>query len=182
MNVLKGLVLSLLSFLLFLSISIFGIAFTLSNTLLNPDFVVSEVDRIDASSLIRELTEEQLSSQIPSDLWFIEENIYNVISEQEPWIKERINAAIYSGYDFLLGRSDRLSMVIPLEPLKENLRESIWQAFMQSLPPQFSGLPPALVEQYFNQFYQEFAGQIPSEINFNESFIPPEAMSITTTF
>ena len=178
MNVLKSLVLSLLNFLLFLSISVFGIAFTLNKTLLNPDFVVAEVDRIDTSSLIRELTEEQLSAQIPSDLWFIKENIYNVISEQEPWIKEQINAAIYSGYDFLLGRSERLSLVIPLEPLKENLRESIWQTFLQSLPPQLSGLPPALIEQYFNQFYQEFANQIPPEINLNESFIPPEAMSL----
>lgn len=178
MNVLKGLVLSLLSFLLFLSISIFGIAFTLSNTLLNPDFVASEVDRIDASSLIRELTEEQLSAQIPQEMRFLKETIYNVISDQEPWIKEQVNAAIYSGYDFLLGKSERLSLVIPLEPLKESLRESIWQTFLQSLPPQLSGLPPALVEQYFNQSYQEFASQIPTEINLNESFIPPEAMSL----
>jgi len=47
MNFLKGLALSLLSFLLLLSLSIFGLALTLNQTILNPDFTISEVDRLD---------------------------------------------------------------------------------------------------------------------------------------
>jgi len=47
MNFLKGLALSLLNFLLFLSLSVFGFALTLNYTLLNPDFAVYEVDRLD---------------------------------------------------------------------------------------------------------------------------------------
>ena len=157
MNFLKGLTLSLLSLLLFLSLSIFGIAFTINNTLLNPDFVASEVDKIDVSSLIRELTEEQIGEQLPQEAQFMEEAIYDVISDQEPWLKEQVNAAVHSGYDFLLGKSERLSLTISLETLKESLRDSLRQTFMQSLPPQLSGLPQAQIEQYFNQFYQEFS-------------------------
>ncbi|MFC2066815.1 hypothetical protein ACFLUO_07180 [Chloroflexota bacterium] len=177
MKFLKGLVLSLLSFLLFLSLSIFGIAFTINSTILNPDFVVSEVEKIDVSSLTRELVEEQIGEQLPQEVGFIKEAVYKVISEQEPWLKEQVNAAVYSGYDFLLGKSERLALVISLEPLKENLRDSILQAFIQSLPAQLSGLPQAQIDQYFDEFYQQIAGQIPSEFEVDESFVPPEIMA-----
>ncbi len=177
MKFLKGLALSLLSFLLFLSLSIFGFVFMLNNTLLNPDFVVAQVDKIPVASLIREITEEQINEQLPEEVWFLKETIYGIISDQEPWIKEQINSGIYSFYDFLLGKSERLSMVISLESLKEGLRDSLWQVFMQNIPPQLSGLPPAQMEQIFDQYYQQFSGQIPSELRFDESFIPPEVMA-----
>jgi len=86
MKVLKGLVLSLLSLLLFLSLSIFGIAFTLNSTILNPDFIISEVGKVDVSSLVR----EQIGTQLPQEAQFMEEAIYDVISDQEPWLKEQL--------------------------------------------------------------------------------------------
>jgi hypothetical protein len=54
MNLLKGLALGLLSFLLFLSLYVFGLALTLNYTLLNPDFAISEVDRLDIPLLAEE--------------------------------------------------------------------------------------------------------------------------------
>ena len=128
----------------------FGTVYMLNSTFLNPDFVASEVDKIPVASLIREMTEEQIGGQLPQEAEFLEETIYGVIADQEPWIKEQVNAGIYSFYDFLLGETDRLSLVVSLEPLKESLRDSMWQAFMQSVPPQLSGLPQAQIEQYFD--------------------------------
>ena len=61
MKILKGLALGLLSFLLFLSLSVFGFALTLNYTLLNPDFTIYEVDRLNIPSL----AEEWLGEQIP---------------------------------------------------------------------------------------------------------------------
>jgi len=177
MDFLKGLGVSLLSFLLFLSLGVFGTVYMLNSTFLNPDFVVSEVDKIPVASLIREMTEEQIGGQLPQEAEFLEETIYGVIADQEPWIKEQVNAGIYSFYDFLLGKSERLSMVISMEPLKESLRDSMWQAFMQSLPPQLSGLPQAQIEKYFNQYYLQLSGQIPSSFEVDESLLPPEVMA-----
>jgi hypothetical protein len=176
MKFLKGLALTLLNFLLFSSLAVFGMLFTLNNTLLKPDFVVAQVDKLPVSSLVREITEEQISGQLP-EAQFLKETMYNVISDQEPWLKEQLRTGIYSFYDFLLGETERLSLVISLEPLKESLRDSLRQAFRQNLPPELSSLPPAQVEQYFNQYYQEFSGQIPSELRFDESLIPPEVMA-----
>ncbi|MFC1908985.1 hypothetical protein ACFLXD_03915 [Chloroflexota bacterium] len=176
MQVLKSLVLGLLSLLLFLSLSVFGIAFMLKSTLLEPEFVVAEVDKIDISTLIKELTEEQISEQLPGEMLFLKEAMYGVISDQEPWLKEQVNAAIFSSYDFLLGKSERLSVTVSLESLKSSLRDSLWEIFQQSIPPELSLLPPDMIESYFDQYYQGFTGQIPSEFEFNESDIPPEVM------
>ena len=177
MNVLKGLVLGLLSFLLFLSLAVFGIAFTLNSTILNPDFVVSEVDKIEVSPLIREIAEEQIGELLPEEAQFLEEALYSIISDQEPWLKEQVSAAIYSGYEFLLGETERLSLIISLEPLKEGLRDSLWQAFTQSLPPELIDVPQAQIEQYFNEFYQGFVVLIPASFEVDESFMPPEVMA-----
>jgi len=176
MKVLKGFGVGILSFLLFLSLTIFGVAFTLNNTVLNPEFVVSEVDKIEVSSLTREIAEEQIGGQLPEEMLFLKEAAYNIISEQEPWLKEQVKAAIYTSYDFFLGKSKQLSLIISLEALKENLRDSLWDAFLQAVPPQLAGLPPAQLESYFDQYYQELAAQIPSSLELNESQIPPEVM------
>jgi len=177
MSFLKGLGVSILSFLLFLSLAVFGMVFTLNATLLNPDFVVAQVDKLPVSSLVREVAEEQIGGQIPPEAEFLEEAMYSAIAEEEPLIKEQVNAAIYSGYDYFLGRSERLHLAISLEPLKENLRDSLKQTFMQNLPPELAGAPPAMVEQVFNQYYQQFSGQIPSDFEFDESSLDTETLS-----
>jgi len=170
MKFLKGLALTLLSFLLFLSLSVFGFALTLNYTILNPDFVVSELNRLDISSLAGEL----LSQQIPQQGEFMAGAIDDVIADLEPWIKEQASTVIYSGYDYLKGKSQNLSLVIPLEPVKENLKDSLRKAFLQSPPPEFQRLPPAEQERYFNELYQNFARTIPSKFEFNESSLSPE--------
>ena len=177
MNFLKGLAISLLSFLLFLSLGVFGTVYMLNNTLLNPDFVSAQVDKIPVSSLMREVTEEQISGQLPGEAQFLEEAMYDAIAENEPWLKEQVNAGVYSFYDFLLGKSERLSVVISLEPLKESLRDSLWQAFTQNLPPELATAPPGMLEQYFNEYYQQFSEQIPSSFELDESLLPPEVMA-----
>jgi len=177
MKFLKGLAISLLSFILFLSLGVFGTVYMLNNTFLNPDFVSAQVDKIPVSSLVREMTEEQISGQLPGEAQFLEEAMYDAIAENEPWIKEQVNAGVYSFYDFLLGKSERLSVVISLEPLKEGLRDSLRQAFMQDIPPELSILPPAQLESYFDEYYRQFSAQIPSEFTVDESQIPPEVMA-----
>ena len=180
MNFLKALGATILTLLLFLSLAVFSTLFTLNNTLLNPDFIVAQVDRLDVASLAREVTEGQISGELPPEAEFLEEAIYSTITDNEPWIKEQVSAAVYAGYDYLLGKSERLSLMVSIEPLKENLRDNLWQIFqqnLQSLPPELAAAPPGVLEQYFNEFYQQFAEDIPSEFEFDESSIPPEVMA-----
>lgn len=181
MKFLKVLALVVLSLLLFLSLSIFGLALTLNYTILNPDFVVSELDKLDTPSLIKPLIKEQVREQLPPEAQFmaatINDTIDDAIDELEPLIKEQVNAAVYASYDYFTGQSEHLSVVISLEPVKESLRDNLREAFLQSLPPELKGLPPAEVERYFNEFYQGLTEEIPSTFEFNESSLSPEVLA-----
>jgi len=111
-NFLKGLVLALLSFLLFLSITIFGLAFTLKNTVLSPEFVTSQLDKFDTTSLAGELIRDQIRQQaIPEELGM---TLVNTITKLDPLVKEQVGAAAHSTYDYLLGKSQNLDLALIL--------------------------------------------------------------------
>ncbi len=46
----KGFAIGLLNFILFLCLCVLGVAITLNLTILNPDFVVAEMDKMDTTS------------------------------------------------------------------------------------------------------------------------------------
>ncbi len=178
MKFLKGLALSLLSFLLFLSLFVFGLALTVNQTILNPDFVVSEVNKLDMSLLVEEFLSEQIpSEQIPQGEELMAEVLEDTIADLEPWIKEQVSAGIYSGYDYLLGRSQSLNLIISTEPLKESLRDNLMPVFLQSIPPELARAPSAIKDAAFNEFYRQFSEQIPPTFDISQSLISPEVMT-----
>ena len=176
----KGFAVGFLNFLLALSIAALGLAFMLHSTILNPDFVISELDKVDAYSLVKEELIGQIPlEQIPEEAEFMTGAIDATFVELEPWIKEQVRDIVYAGYDYLLGRSESLSVVISTEPIKESLRDNLWEAIQESPPPELAGLPPAMVEQFFNQLYeQQITQYIPPTFKFDESLLPPEVIRI----
>jgi hypothetical protein len=172
MKFLKGFALFILGTLLYLSLSIFGYAFMLNQTFLNPDFVTSQVNRLDITALAGDI----LSQQVPSgEEELVGEALSETIADLEPWLKEQTAGAVNAFYDYLEGRS--LSLVVPLDPVKEGLRENLREAFLQSPPPELAGLSPAELEQYFNEYYQQISQEIPSTFELDESSIPPDVMA-----
>lgn len=172
MGLAKRAAIGFLGFLLFLSLSVLGLAFAMNRTVLNPDFVISQLDRLDVPSL----AEGMLIEQIPEEMGFMAGYLDDVVTDLEPWINEQVRTAVYASYDYLLGRTQSLSLVINMESIKQSLRDSLWQALVASPPPELQGVPPALVEQHFNEFYYEFSEQMPSTIEIDESVIGPEVM------
>ena len=92
-------------------------------------------------------------------------------------MEKQANAIIYHTYDYFMRKSQNLSVVISIEPIRESLRDSLLEAFLQSPPPELATLPSAIVGQAFNEFYQEFSERVPSTFKFNESSLPPKIMS-----
>jgi len=123
------------------------------------------------------LVEEMLIEQIPEGMEFMAEYVDDMVADLEPWLREQVSTIVYASYDYLLGRSESLSLVIDTGPMKESLRDSAWQAFLASPPPELQGVPPALVEPYFDEYYGEFSEQIPPTIEINQSVIGPEIMA-----
>jgi len=104
MKILKGLAIGLLSFLLFLSLSIFGIAFLLNQTILNPNFVTSQLDKLDVAALVEEIISEQEDEEAFSEE--LETALVNTITKLEAPVKEQLGVAIGETYDYLLGRKE----------------------------------------------------------------------------
>jgi hypothetical protein len=177
MKFLKGFGLAILGFFLSLSLILFGFVLTLNQTALNPDFVISQVDSLD----IPLLAEEVLSEEVPQEQEYMSELVVEVanetIAEQESWIKQQADIVTYAFYDYIEGRSQHLSVEIPLETVKESLRDNLWEAVLESPPPELAGLPPAEMEQEFNQFWSEFSEEIPSTLELDETSLDAEVMA-----
>ncbi len=176
MKFLKVLALILLGFLLFLSLSIFGVALMLNLTIFNSNFIVSELDELNISSLAKDLFHQQL---ILSES-YMTEAVDNTITELEPWIKEQIHTSIYSGYGYLLGKRQSLNLEIPLAPLKDSLKNNLREAILQSPPPELTGAPSTAIELYINEAQQAVDEMIPPRFELNESSLSPEVLSQLT--
>jgi len=93
----------ILSLLLFLSLSVFGPAFLVNRTVLNPSFVASEVNRLEIASLIEDSIAQQTPEELPPE---IGDSISKTITKLEPQLKKELNNIIYSIYDYLLGKRE----------------------------------------------------------------------------
>lgn len=163
----------ILSFLLLVSLSIFGIAFLINSTLLNPDFITGQVDKLDMNTIARNYVEEQIGKDMPQEAEFLNEALYDVVADQEPWLKEQMNQAVHAGYDFLLAKSDRIEISIPLDDLKANVRDSLWRTLQKYLKQDASLIPEDLLVPYLVDNFEELASKIP------EQLLPSEVIGLT---
>ncbi|MDP2729745.1 MAG: hypothetical protein Q8O55_04615 [Dehalococcoidales bacterium] len=156
MKFVKALSLSLLGFFLFLALSIFGLLYMLDSTLLKPEFVVAELNSLDASALAEELVDIESPPEVPN----FEQVINKTVADVEPVIKEELGSAIFSVYDYLLGKTDSLD-------LKSILRNTFFSAdFVSSVVDNtdISSLAGVFISQ-------QFAGSIPVEITNLDKYI-----------
>ncbi len=173
MNALKRAGTGFLSFLLLISLSVFGMMFLVNSTALKPDFVAAQVDKLDMTAAARDYADESISEESPQDVTFLKEAVYHVIADQEPWLKEQLDHAVYIGYDYLLGKSEHLEINIPLDDLKTNIRDSLWQTLQKFLAREASSVPPDLLMPYIDEHYQEIVPLIPSQ------YLPPGMVGLT---
>ncbi len=158
MKIFKNVTLGLLSFLLFLSLSTFGLALTLNNTILSPDFVTSELDKLEVSLLAEELISEQIpEGEFPEEF---DTALVNTIAKLEPEIKEQVSAATYIIYDYLLGKSQSLSLAL-------TLRNTILSAdFVASIVDELD--IASLAEEFLSE---QLAEVIPQEIGYLGEYV-----------
>jgi hypothetical protein len=173
MTALKGFLTGFLSFLLLLSLTIFGIALMVNSTVLSPDFIASQVDKADIKQIANEFVDEHYIDEIPEDLRFFEDVVYEVIEDHEPWLKEQFRSATNAIYDYLLDKTDDLEINIPLEDLKESVRESLWRNFMAMLPEWISSPDDEGLKKLIYENIHDFVGGIPA------SYLPEEYASLS---
>lgn len=116
MKVLKVLSVCLLSFILFVSLIVFGVGYTINQRALNPNYIIKVINDIDFSEAINETLNEQSSNvDIPAEL---QTAVIDTINKMEPVIKERVGIAIEDTYAYLNGK-------VETPDLKEILSNSV---------------------------------------------------------
>ena len=150
------------------------LAHTLRGTILNSDFVVSLVDKLDISSPASEYFSEQLTGKIPEEMEFLTEYLDDAIAELEPTIKEELAAAADPLLDYLLGESQSISIVISLEPVIESLKDALRETFLESPPLEYAGLPQRELDRHFEEYFTELTEIIPATFEIDETVLGAE--------
>lgn len=148
MNILKIASLVIVCFLLFMSLSIFGLVFTVNSTVLNPRFIPAELDKLDGSALVDETLNQYDVSGISTD---VQSSIVATIDELEPEVKVQLGEALSQVYDYLLGRDKTLDLAQVLKDtvlsrefvnsvtdkaeVKKLIREQIRDDLVDLIPP-----------------------------------------------
>jgi hypothetical protein len=141
----------------------------LKDTLLNKEFVASVLNEADILALIRQDLRDELAGIIPTGKQHLVVYLDQAMPSLDPWLKEQVNTVAGPVIDYLLGDTATLDVNVPLEQMKPILRASLRDAFLDSPPPELAGANQEQLETAFDQYYQEFAAQIPATANIGQS-------------
>jgi len=102
MNAVRGFFSGVFCFLLFDVLALLGVVITLNMTVLNPDFVTSELDKLNVYSVVI----EQAKSQLPGQEFIDAETVDEIVTELTPWFEEQADAVIHSFYAYFKGEQE----------------------------------------------------------------------------
>jgi len=169
MHIVRGIFSGILSFVLVVTLVTLGIVITVNLTVLNPNFIISELDKLDIYSIIA----NQVKNQIPAEEPYIAQIVDETIADLEPWLKEQTATVIYGGWAYLKGDQE-LNIVIPLEQVRTSIRDNLEQAILESPPPELAGFSQSQIQVFLLQIYAQIDSQIPQQIEINETSLGPE--------
>jgi len=172
MRIIRGLFSGFFCSLLVTVLFLLGIVVTINLTILNPDFLIAELDKLDIYSVII----DEAKAQLPGEELIGAETLDNIITELEPWLEEETAAVIHAVYAYLK-EDQELNVVISLEPIRAIAQENLRQTVLESLPPELQGASESQLEAFLSQVYGEIDNLIPQHFELNESSLEPEIMA-----
>jgi hypothetical protein len=172
MNVVRGFFSGVFSFLLFDVLVLLGLIISLNLTILNPDFVTAELEKLDAYLTVI----EQAKTMLPSQQFISAETVDELVTELTPWFEEQADTVIHAVYAYL--EEDRqLEANISLEPVRAALKDKVREAVINSLPPELQGASQSQIDAYMSQVYSGIDGVIPASIALDESVVGPQVVA-----
>jgi hypothetical protein len=139
----------ILSLILFISLIAFGLAFSLNRTVLNPDFVIAEGERLEIAPLANEAMSQMLPEELSEEAL---DSLTEIITTLEPQLKGKLNIIVYSVYEYLHGERENpeLANLLRSTLLNSNsiiavidtmdgpqLASIIWEAFGEEIAQEF---------------------------------------------
>jgi hypothetical protein len=172
MNVVRGFLSGVFNFLLFDALVLLGLIISLNLTLLNPDFVTAELQKLDVYPAVI----EQAKSMLPSQQFIDAATVNELVSELTPWFEEQANTVIHAVYAYI--EQDRaLNVTIPLEPVRAAVKEKVTEAVTSSPPPDLQGVSQSQIDAYLSQVYSGIDSVIPASFVLDESVAGPQVVA-----
>ncbi len=139
------------------------LALVLKETLVDPSFAISIINNADLTPLSEELIRHMIAEvELPYGL-SLEAYIEELARDTERWLKQQIASVIPPLFDYMLGFSQQADITIPVEDLRQEIKEILKQDFLDNTPPEFDALTKAELEQKFDEIFDNFAADIPIE-------------------
>jgi hypothetical protein len=172
MHILKGIALGFTGFLLFAALPFLVVAFTFNHTLLNPQFVNREIQKLDIPSLVQEILAQQTSAQAQTFIRGIDQTITRI----KPWLDKQIQLVVDAGYDYVLGQTPALAISIQTAEIKQTLLDSLTASYLQNPPREYTSLSPSQRTQYLADLQKQFSNSFPAAVEINAGTLGPEGM------
>jgi hypothetical protein len=172
MGAVRGFFSGVFNFLLFDVLVLLGFIISLNLTILNPDFVTAELQKLDVYSAVI----EQAKTRLPSQQFISTETVDELVSELKPWFEEQANTVIRAVYAYI--EEDReLNVTISLEPVRAAVKENVRESVIDSPPPELQGASQSQIDAYMSQIYTGIDNVIPSSFVLNEAVAGPQVMT-----
>jgi hypothetical protein len=96
-----------MSLVLFVSLTAFGLTFWLDRTVLNPDFITAEGEKLEMAAIAGEAMSQASAEGYSTEAL---DSVTETITTLEPQLKAELNTIIYSVYEYLHGEREDLEL------------------------------------------------------------------------
>jgi hypothetical protein len=177
MQALKVILAVFLGILLFVSLVFVGVMVTLNQTVLDAEFVVRQIDRLDISAVVSEVVTDDLltvvtGGDLPVEADFLVPVLLATLDREEPWVKAQAAAVVNEVYDYVQGRSGTLALSVNFGDVRDTLEENLTTALINDPPavllqlaPQWAEMPLAERQAALAQLIPTLMSQIPESMD-----------------
>jgi hypothetical protein len=140
----------ILSLTLFISLIAFGLAFSLDRTVLNPDFITAEGEKLEIATIASEAMGQASPEGLSAEAL---DSLTETITTLEPQLKAELNTIVYYVYEYLHGERENLELVnlVGLTILSSDfimavidtmdgpeMASILWEGFREEITQEFS--------------------------------------------
>jgi hypothetical protein len=147
----------------------------LRDTILNEDFIIPLIEKLDLAALVEEVISGQLIGQIPTEMDFLTEYIEDAVRVLEPTLKTELTKAAGPILDYLVGDTPHVSIGISMADVAESIENDLRNELFSSPPPEYSDLSQSELNEIFDEFIAgRLSEMLPETFEIDESIIGSE--------
>lgn len=137
----------------------------INTTILDSDFMLTTLSSFDFSPLLEEVIKNQIEGDIPRG---IREELSIKI---KGLLEKRLKSVVEPFYDYILGKSEDLKVIISIKSLKEELKPILLEFLLNSQPKENH----QYIKKEFDNYWKEFSSELPDNLDIGQLLKTNEA-------